>query len=679
MMQSLFLSYIQNEISLSLLILILLLISPILAQYYKAKSRYYMWLIPLLALIIPYNLLIDRPLWQINIRPILHYLPLSEVQEQFQPDDLSTPSTKETLNESYMSYADSIALIPTPSTQSIDSDSIDNNSIGHISTLPTITQHNRSTIEILVSIWFIGFILSISYILLSHIRFIRYTRKWCEPIKDPQLLSIIQNLRTYLNLNSKLKVQYCKILNSPITVGLIHPIILLPCIPFDEQEITLLLSHEMIHCKRKDIYYKTLVSFVQALHWYNPIIYLMKNRIYFECETSCDECVLTTANEDTRLQYGEIIIDMIRQPNVKGSTLSSAFFIEKKKIKERLSGIMNNKIKQNGKLMITCIAVIMTLSSVLVGFTNTPVPSKNNSLTLSNKTASPSTTHNTLVFNGSIAPQLTCNLCTLTMKKGEAITYSLQNKMTDSMGQLQADTLTILSIDSQSNIHQMQLNNQNTTATFVADKDNTYLMTLQNSSTQLLNYSIQCTTTSQNAILDARTNPNFNINMPTSQPQNSSSNTSIKSQSNQMQSINNSLPINNTNNINNFKTPKTSPQVTDDKTAQSYYENTGNMADIVNHLDVISEATLDAILIDYIEKTDDIGMLFTCVDHVSQNTIDTIMISYIKRTNDIGMLFSALDYLSQSAIDQIAKNYAATQADSGMLQTIKPYVSKGVL
>lgn len=56
-----------------------------------------------------------------------------------------------------------------------------------------------------------------------------------------------------------------------------------------------LLKHELVHLKRKDVYWKLLFVAANAFHWFNPLIWVMHREAVVDLELSCDERVLEGA------------------------------------------------------------------------------------------------------------------------------------------------------------------------------------------------------------------------------------------------------------------------------------------------------------------------------------------------------------------------------------------------
>ena len=55
--------------------------------------------------------------------------------------------------------------------------------------------------------------------------------------------------------------------------GFVKPRILLPDADFTTDELRLILKHELVHYKRRDLWYKGLVLAANAIHWFNPAVY----------------------------------------------------------------------------------------------------------------------------------------------------------------------------------------------------------------------------------------------------------------------------------------------------------------------------------------------------------------------------------------------------------------------
>ena len=149
-------------------------------------------------------------------------------------------------------------------------------------------------------------------------------------------------------------------------IGFINPRILLPLADFSENDLSFILKHELIHYKRRDLWYKCLILVATTMHWFNPIVYLMAKAVNFQCELSCDAEVIKNTNIDMREKYCEMIIGMVKNQSKLKTALSTNFYGGKKGMKKRIVSIMDIKKKRKG-LFIICLTIMMTM---VIGIVN---------------------------------------------------------------------------------------------------------------------------------------------------------------------------------------------------------------------------------------------------------------------------------------------------------------------
>lgn len=129
-----------------------------------------------------------------------------------------------------------------------------------------------------------------------------------------------------LGLKRSPKVIASSAIDSPAVMGLLRPVLLLPSnFPegFTSREERLIILHELTHLKRRDLPLNWLLCALQALHWFNPLLWLAFARMRADRETACDADVLQAAPEDCRRLYGHALLKL--QDAASGSRLSLAF------------------------------------------------------------------------------------------------------------------------------------------------------------------------------------------------------------------------------------------------------------------------------------------------------------------------------------------------------------------
>jgi Antirepressor regulating drug resistance, predicted signal transduction N-terminal membrane component len=140
-----------------------------------------------------------------------------------------------------------------------------------------------------------------------------------------------------------------------MVIGLLRPVVLLPRINIPPDELPLILRHELVHYKRKDLWYKVLMMVTSAIHWFNPIVHLMVRSALNLCEISCDEEVLKGHDAKGRAQYGEAIIGVVRNGSAYHTALSTNFYSG---TKGRIYAIMDMSKKRFSPVLFIAILII---------------------------------------------------------------------------------------------------------------------------------------------------------------------------------------------------------------------------------------------------------------------------------------------------------------------------------
>jgi hypothetical protein len=97
-----------------------------------------------------------------------------------------------------------------------------------------------------------------------------------------------------------------------VTWGLRSPKILLPeaAAAWPEERIRVVLAHELAHVRRHDWIWQIAAELLVAVHWFNPIVWIVSRRLRAESERACDDEVLTGGVEATA--YATHLLDVAR-------------------------------------------------------------------------------------------------------------------------------------------------------------------------------------------------------------------------------------------------------------------------------------------------------------------------------------------------------------------------------
>lgn len=112
------------------------------------------------------------------------------------------------------------------------------------------------------------------------------------------------------------------------------------------EELHYLFLHELTHIRRHDLWVRFFAMLAVALHWYDPLVYVLNKQIKDLSEQSCDERVSAPLDRDGRFAYGSVLLklaaDTVAGPWEWAVSLSAKDTIERRLIRvlhsEKLKG-----------------------------------------------------------------------------------------------------------------------------------------------------------------------------------------------------------------------------------------------------------------------------------------------------------------------------------------------------
>ena len=185
----------------------------------------------------------------------------------------------------------------------------------------------------------------------------------CHLLIDKERLEVLSECKQELMIEKEIPVYICDYTRTPFISGIFKPRIVLPNIEFSISELRYIFLHELTHWKNHDAWIKYLVLFINVVHWFNPLAYMIRRDIDNFCESFCDKSITTSMNNEERRRYCELILSVLWNFADQRTNLSSAFS-DKRKIERRVCLIMKT---ENSKKWIRMFAIVMTLVIALAG------------------------------------------------------------------------------------------------------------------------------------------------------------------------------------------------------------------------------------------------------------------------------------------------------------------------
>jgi len=175
--------------------------------------------------------------------------------------------------------------------------------------------HWKIMLAALPVFWLAGVVALGGYVLVRNIWLWRAVKQE-RALTNQQILDLLEDCKMQMRVQTIVGVVVTDQIKSPALFGFVRPRILLPqglieTLGLDELHYVLL--HELAHLKRRDIYLAWLVCLLQVLHWYNPLMWFAFGRMRADQEMAADALALSAAGTDESRLYGQTIVNLLER------------------------------------------------------------------------------------------------------------------------------------------------------------------------------------------------------------------------------------------------------------------------------------------------------------------------------------------------------------------------------
>lgn len=114
------------------------------------------------------------------------------------------------------------------------------------------------------------------------------------PLQD-EWSELLQKLADQLNIKRVVTLAQSSRIHAPLVIGFLKPIVLIPSgmvAGLSTEQIETIFIHELAHIRRHDYIINLLQTFIEALFFFNPFVWILSGIIRREREYCCDDAVL---------------------------------------------------------------------------------------------------------------------------------------------------------------------------------------------------------------------------------------------------------------------------------------------------------------------------------------------------------------------------------------------------
>ena len=288
-----FKNFLEISVAMSFVIIFVFIISKMFSNKYKMKWRYFVWLFIAIRLLIPINIKVDKPV--IDIVP-----PDTNVEITVPMFGRNIENMKDNFNTVNENDVNDNA---NENTSEINQD-LNEVSNGNTNEIALVNSKQIKLINFIQIVWIAGMVISFLFYLINFIIFKIKIKGHLEKMNS----KLFEQIKNELNIKRNVNLCKCSLINSPVFVGFVSPIILMPYTNYADEELKLIYKHELTHFKRMDVWYKLILVIASVVHWFNPLVYLMRRYASKDIEYTCDDIVTKDLSLEQRKEYSRVIL-----------------------------------------------------------------------------------------------------------------------------------------------------------------------------------------------------------------------------------------------------------------------------------------------------------------------------------------------------------------------------------
>lgn len=337
-METFLLNLLKTSLLGSLAILAMLVLKPLWRERYRAKTRCWLWLALAVFLLLPIDFSVKNA--PVQAEPPKDYtLFVGTDKTAIQSTDNLFGDMAEKSGQSPAQVRDTIIQRP-------------------------VTNPEQKTTRYIpvTTILFYGYLAGAAAFLLyqgvSYALFRRTVRRWKRDVSRADYASLLSDTARDLGVSAP-EMIVCEAISTPAVTGLLRPRLLLPHEHYDVQELRYILRHELCHLKRRDMLLKLVLLSANAMHWFNPVVYLMLRQADEDIELACDSAATDGLELPERAAYSRTLLAAV-QSSVRALPATTCFGGTVERLKRRITNVLGAQKKRGLGIVALVLALTLT-------------------------------------------------------------------------------------------------------------------------------------------------------------------------------------------------------------------------------------------------------------------------------------------------------------------------------
>lgn len=337
-METFLLNLLKTSLLGSLAILAMLVLKPLWRERYRAKTRCWLWLALAAFLLLPIDFSVKNA--PVQAAPPKDYtLFVGTDKTAIQSTDNLFGDMAEKSGQSPAQVRDTIIQRP-------------------------VTNPEQKTTRYIpvTTILFYGYLAGAAAFLLyqgvSYALFRRTVRRWKRDVSRADYAAMLSDTARDLGVSAP-EMIVCEAISTPAVTGLFRPTLLLPHEGYDLNELRYILRHELCHLKRRDMLLKLVLLAANAMHWFNPVVYLMLRQADEDIELACDSAATDGLELPERAAYSRTLLAAV-QSSVRALPATTCFGGTVERLKRRITNVLGVQKKRGLGIVALVLALTLT-------------------------------------------------------------------------------------------------------------------------------------------------------------------------------------------------------------------------------------------------------------------------------------------------------------------------------
>lgn len=230
-------------------------------------------------------------------------------------------------------------------------------------------------IPALLTLWGVGAAAVVARVVYHSMRLRRRLREElpASPLSS-ESLDLLNACRDSLGIRRRVGLMRSNVVATPSLHGLLKPALLLPSTiadTFSMDQLRFIFLHELAHLRRWDVFLNWITVVIQALHWFNPLVWIAVTRLNEDRELACDALALASLDRRERGAYGETvlqILDRFRAPLLAPGLIGMSATKEQMKRRIQMIAKFRSESRRAGWLgAVVAMIALVTLTDASAG------------------------------------------------------------------------------------------------------------------------------------------------------------------------------------------------------------------------------------------------------------------------------------------------------------------------